>query len=109
MDITNNDPNGTAPLNDPHGWSGYAGIRVGDFKLVLGTYVAPLRLSLRCGPLMMRLCFRATRTHDQRASWAPRPPFDDGTFRCEVCRFACVVDSLTDWNHRRTAGGRMNE
>lgn len=36
VDATNNDPNQLAPLNDPHGWSGYAGIRVGDFKLVLG-------------------------------------------------------------------------
>ena len=36
VDVTNNDPNASATPNDLHGWAGYAGIRVGNFKLVLG-------------------------------------------------------------------------
>ena len=34
--VLNVDPTNQHVLNDPHGWSGYAGIRVGDWKLVLG-------------------------------------------------------------------------
>ena len=35
--VMNIDPTNQGPVaNDPGGWSGYAGIRVGDIKLVLG-------------------------------------------------------------------------
>ena len=34
--VMNVDPTNQNQTNDPGGWSGYAGIRVGDFKLVLG-------------------------------------------------------------------------
>ena len=34
--LLNVDPTNQGQLNDPHGWSGYAGIRVGEYKLVLG-------------------------------------------------------------------------
>ena len=34
--LLNVDPTNQMQLNDPHGWSGFAGIRVGKYKLVLG-------------------------------------------------------------------------
>ena len=89
VDVTNNDPNGTAPLNDPHGWSGYAGIRVGDFKLVLGDPGTP---NSWCWPNQNATLLPGNNTVVTNSVVAPLYPPASFAERGDVREGLCPVD-----------------